>query len=55
VKCVKLTASKSNMIGGVFFFFFKCFQLFKLGPVQSVCISEGSDSCKEVWKIILRL
>lgn len=27
-------------------------QLFKLGPVQSVCISEGSDTGKEVTIIL---
>lgn len=27
-------------------------QLFKLGPVQSVCISEGSETGKEVTTII---
>jgi hypothetical protein len=48
------TYSFKECNGGVFLFS-SCFQLFKLGPVQSVCISECSDSSKEVWKIILRL
>lgn len=31
------------------FCFYYFFQLYKLGPAQSLCVSEASDIEKEVW------
>ena len=38
-----------------FIFIIFLFQIFKLSPVQSVCITEGSDTTKEVRNTILSL
>ena len=38
---------------GLFIMFWFLFQLYKLGPAQSLCMSEASDASKEVWDVSL--
>ena len=29
-----------------------CFQVFKLGPTESICVCQGSETDKEVWNYV---